>query len=316
MKSILSICCVTYNHEKYIAQCLDGFVMQKTNFDFEILVHEDASTDKTAKILRDYELKYPNLFRCVYQTENQFYKQNVLTDILFPMAKGKYIALCEGDDYWTDPLKLQKQVDFLEKNKEFVISCHNSNIVNFDGSLNRIFNEKGSPEITDTNYILRSSWYIPTASIVFKNENLELPKWFYKGLNGDYMLQLILTSKGGLVHYEKEIMSSYRLHNVGLSNIFKKKNVFNYSMLYINKEFNKFSQGLYYEAIRENIADYTFSILYSTPILSNEFWRVTINLIWFNRGLSKKHCKILLKRIIPKRIVELKSLFLKLKSSD
>ncbi len=118
---LVSICCVTYNHENYIRQCLDGFVMQKTTFAFEVLVHEDASTDSTAEILREYELKFSKLFRCVYQTENQFLKQNTLVNILFKMAKGKYIALCEGDDYWTDPYKLQKQVDFLEANQDYSI---------------------------------------------------------------------------------------------------------------------------------------------------------------------------------------------------
>ena len=124
-KTLVSICCVTYNHENFIRQCLDGFVIQKTNFVFEILVHEDASTDKTALILKQYETNYPQLFRCVYQSVNQFAIQNTLVNILFPMAKGKYIAICEGDDYWTDPYKLQKQVDFLEANPEFSICTHN-----------------------------------------------------------------------------------------------------------------------------------------------------------------------------------------------
>jgi glycosyltransferase involved in cell wall biosynthesis len=93
--------------------------MQQTTFPFEILVHEDASSDNTASIIKDFEIKYPNLFRCVYQKENQFKKQNTLLKIIFPMSSGKYIAFCEGDDYWTDPYKLQKQVDFLEANPEY-----------------------------------------------------------------------------------------------------------------------------------------------------------------------------------------------------
>src|SRR5687767_12631322 len=106
-KPLVSICCVTYNHGRFLRDCLEGFVMQETTFPFEILVHEDASTDDTAAILREYELKYPHLFRCVYQTENQFALQNTLINILFPMVRGKYIAMCEGDDYWIHPLKLQ-----------------------------------------------------------------------------------------------------------------------------------------------------------------------------------------------------------------
>ena len=120
----LSIVCITYNHERFIRDCLEGFVMQKTNFPFEILINDDASTDKTADIIREYEAKYPHLFRCVYQTENQWGKKNVLTDILFPMVQGKYLALCEGDDYWTDPLKLQKQVDFLDASPDFSVCFH------------------------------------------------------------------------------------------------------------------------------------------------------------------------------------------------
>ena len=123
---IVSICCVTYNHEKYIRQCLEGFVMQKTDFPFEILVHDDASIDSTTRIVKEFEINYPHLFRCVYQTENQFLRQNVLTNILLPMARGSYISMCEGDDYWTDSNKLQIQVDFLEKNESFVGCFHNT----------------------------------------------------------------------------------------------------------------------------------------------------------------------------------------------
>jgi len=127
---LVSIVCTTYNHEEYIKDALEGFVMQKTNFPFEIIVHEDASTDATAKIIKDYEAKYSELFVCIYQSENQYSKKNVniWTDITFPMARGKYIAICEGDDYWIDPFKLQKQVDFLNENPEYGVCYTNFNI--------------------------------------------------------------------------------------------------------------------------------------------------------------------------------------------
>ena len=117
---ILSIKCNTYNHEPYIAQCLEGFVMQKTNFQFEVLVHDDASTDKTADIVHDYERRYPDVIKPIYEIENQWSKHDgSLTRIQNSRIKGKYIAICEGDDYWTDPNKLQKQVDFMEANPEY-----------------------------------------------------------------------------------------------------------------------------------------------------------------------------------------------------
>ena len=118
---LVSISCITYNHEPYIAQALNGFLMQKTSFPFEVLIHDDASTDRTADILREYEKKFPNLIKPIYQKENQYSKgfTSVSATWNFPRAQGKYIALCEGDDYWIDENKLQMQVDFLEKNPEY-----------------------------------------------------------------------------------------------------------------------------------------------------------------------------------------------------
>lgn len=117
---LVSICTLVYNHEPYLRECFDGFLMQKTDFAFEVLVHDDASTDNSAEIIREYTAKYPDLFKPIYQTENQYSKEvKVSVTYQYPRAKGKYIALCEGDDYWTDPLKLQKQVDILENNEEY-----------------------------------------------------------------------------------------------------------------------------------------------------------------------------------------------------
>lgn len=123
---IVSIICLAYNHEQYIRQCLEGFVMQKTDFAYEVIIHDDASTDKTATIIKEYELKYPHIIKPIYQKENQYSKGvKIGKTFLYPKVQGKYIAECEGDDYWIDPLKLQKQVDFLEKNPNYSM-CHTS----------------------------------------------------------------------------------------------------------------------------------------------------------------------------------------------
>mgnify|MGYP000825848659 FL=1 len=114
-KILVSIQCLVYNHEPYLRQCLDGFVMQKTNFCFEAIVHDDVSTDGSAAIIREYAEKYPDIIKPIYETENQYSKRDgSLFKIMNAACKGKYIAMCEGDDYWIDPLKLQKQVDILE----------------------------------------------------------------------------------------------------------------------------------------------------------------------------------------------------------
>lgn len=123
---LVSICCITYNHAQFIRKCLDGFLMQQTDFPIEILIHDDCSTDGTTEIIREYEAKYPDLIFPLYEEENQ-YQQSKAAEIdlyNYRRARGKYIAYCEGDDYWTDPLKLQKQVDFMEANPEYSVCFH------------------------------------------------------------------------------------------------------------------------------------------------------------------------------------------------
>ena len=126
---LVSVCCMTYNHVSFIRQCLDGFMMQKCSFNFEVLIHDDASTDGTQNIIQEYVTRYPDIIKPIYQKENQYSKgidPNVKYN--FSRAKGKYIAMCEGDDYWTDPYKLQKQVDFLESHPDYVMCSHNVDI--------------------------------------------------------------------------------------------------------------------------------------------------------------------------------------------
>jgi glycosyltransferase involved in cell wall biosynthesis len=119
---LVSINTLTYNHAPYIRQCLDGIVMQKTTFPFELLIHDDASTDGTADIIREYEAKYPDIVKPIYQTENRHSRGlSINCELQYPRFKGKYIAMIEGDDYWIDPLKLQKQVDFLENHPDYSI---------------------------------------------------------------------------------------------------------------------------------------------------------------------------------------------------
>lgn len=123
---LVSICCITYNHAQFIRKCLDGFLMQQTDFPIEILIHDDCSTDGTIDIVRTYEAKYPELIFPLYEEENQYSRGGAGKMDLYNYrrARGKYIAYCEGDDYWTDPLKLQKQVDFMEANPEYSVCFH------------------------------------------------------------------------------------------------------------------------------------------------------------------------------------------------
>lgn len=119
-KPLVSIGCITYNHGNYIKDAIEGFLLQRTTFPIEIIIHDDASNDNTPNIIKEYEERYPNLIVAIYQSENQYSKGiKPLLDFVFTKAKGKYLAICEGDDYWSDTYKLQKQVDFLENNSEY-----------------------------------------------------------------------------------------------------------------------------------------------------------------------------------------------------
>ncbi|WP_051289607.1 glycosyltransferase [Dolichospermum circinale] len=215
---LVSVCCITYNQEKFIREAVDSFLMQQTNFPIEVIIHDDASTDNTTKIVREYQEKYPHIIKLILQTENQYSLRRFgfLSD-LFNSAKGKYIALCEGDDYWTDPLKLQKQVDFLEANPDFAICFHNTEIINEDYiERNRLNNDNLTPEISTLDNLLEGSNYIATCSVVIKTDLIQnLPNWFNSVFFGDYALWII-ASRYGKIKYINEIMSVYRIHQGGV----------------------------------------------------------------------------------------------------
>lgn len=130
---LVSIVCLAYNHAPFIQQTLDGFLRQETDFPFEVIVHDDASTDATATIIREYAARYPSLIKPIYQHENQYRLGAPVSTQLFAQARGRYIAYCEGDDYWTDPRKLQIQVDFLEHHRDYVMTYHDAFMFNGQG---------------------------------------------------------------------------------------------------------------------------------------------------------------------------------------
>jgi glycosyltransferase involved in cell wall biosynthesis len=132
---LVSICCITYNHSRFIRDTIDGFLMQKTNFPFEVIIHDDASTDGTADVVRRYAAEHPDVILPILQTENQWSRgEDVSETFVWPRARGKYIALCEGDDFWVDPYKLQKEVDFLEAHPSCVMVATKIRCVNSEGA--------------------------------------------------------------------------------------------------------------------------------------------------------------------------------------
>lgn len=227
---LVSISCITFNHEPYIRQCLEGFLMQKTNFKFEVLIHDDASTDGTEEIIREYEAKYPDIIKPLYEKENQWNLGRRGSSVFnYPRAQGKYIALCEGDDYWIDPYKLQKQVDFLENNPEYVLSNTEVNvlyeesglIINNFNLVKNIHNYTGSVLIQD---ILKSNYFIKTGTVVFRSYLLSdyfNSKYYLTAkdrlMMGDTPMWAFMSLKG-LFHYLDSPTAVYRRHKGSVSN--------------------------------------------------------------------------------------------------
>lgn len=205
----VSIFCMVYNHEKFLCQCLDGFLMQKCNFDFEIVVGEDCSTDKSREILLDYAERHPGKFKLILHNKNVGAIEN--QRIVFQNCTGKYIAMCEGDDYWTDPLKLQKQVDFLEKNEDFGLIGHKTEVFN-QNTGETIWIYTPNKEILT----IREGIFGPpihTSSAVFRHDLLRGIK-FPSLPSGDEALQLhLLKQKKG--YCIPEFMSRYRISEAG-----------------------------------------------------------------------------------------------------
>lgn len=216
---LLSISCITYNHEPFLRECFEGFLIQKTNFSFEILIHDDASTDGTRKIIEEYTAKYPDLFFPFYQEHNQYSKgvRCMMVRFNFPRARGKYIALCEGDDYWTDPYKLQKQVDFLENNKNFSICFtdykvfeQNSKYFYFPELIKKYRNQS----VFSRNQLILTN-FIPTPTVMFKHRKDVFTKLDLNLYPGDWFLH-ILNSEYGLIKFLPFESAVYRKHDGGV----------------------------------------------------------------------------------------------------
>lgn len=189
---VVSIICTTYNQENYIEDAITGFLIQKTNFPFEIIIHDDASTDKTVKIITDYKKRYPKLITTILQKENQYSKApNSVFLISSKHAKGKYFALCEGDDFWIDNKKLQTQKDAIESNSKYSIITHNAYKLYSDG-LSISFSEKiGRYEFHPSDILKKNRQFAPTASYFFKAQIINhLPNWFNQAPIGDLFIEL------------------------------------------------------------------------------------------------------------------------------
>lgn len=287
---MVTIRCITYNHEPYIRQCLEGFIMQKTNFRFEAIVHDDASTDETANIIREYAEKYPDIIKPIFETENQYSKlDGSIQRIMSEHIHGKYVAMCEGDDYWIDPLKLQKQVDFLESNPKYSMCAHNAFVFYQQKNDVCLFNKTSySGELSVHDAI--HAWKIPTASILVLSEIAkEYPSWLAVIYSGDYSL-ILRTLLKGKIYLNSDIMSVYRVSYVGYSAsaLYKGKNIFMLEQRQILLEsFLRGTGGMFAMEIESKISSLKEEIIFQQYKDNRKILRLLFTPIFYKKLLNK-----------------------------
>lgn len=248
---LLSVCLITYNHVKYIRDAIEGVLIQKVSFTWELIIADDFSTDGTREIILEYKAKYPNFIKLIFQKKNIGPTRSWLA--LLNAPKSKYIAYFEGDDYWTDPCKLQKQVNILEENPNFSLCFHNA-IISDEKSLKcvKLFNPPNQKKINTIEDVIRG-WIIPSASLMFRTELLTYPEWIINVYNGDYAIELILADQGPC-WYINEAMSIYRKNASGVSSNPQNAHYNGYKKIRSTlKAFNNYSNKKYDKNIKKRL---------------------------------------------------------------
>jgi glycosyltransferase involved in cell wall biosynthesis len=270
---LLSVCLITYNHVKYINQAIDSILEQQTNFDWEIIIADDYSIDGTREILLDYQKKYPKLIRLILQEQNVGAARNWIDLITSP--KAKYIAYFEGDDYWTDPLKLQKHVDFLEANPDYSAVTANTMFLN-DGILKYNYTEtkelwlKTKFPITLTYKDIASRIAPHTSTWLFRNNIKAFPPSFLNFYVGDMPLFLMICDMGK-VRYFNEIVSVYRVHDNGaIGKIKKNATLINLrSHFEMLTEVNLFLNNKYKKETEYSLLEETYRVIKEESVFKN-----------------------------------------------
>lgn len=238
----VSVCCISYNHENYLAEAIESVLMQQTEFDVELVIGEDCSTDNTRQIALDYQNRYPDRIRVLLAPHNLGVMKNLMATM--DACTGTYIAFLEGDDYWTDPHKLQRQVEALQAHPECTLCAHDAQVSSDDGTTNNYIFSNQFPHVLPSkegiitqDKLVAHHWFIPSASMLFVKAalTLPLPAWFAGVHSGDYTLQLLATRTGG-IYYLPCIMSVYRRHATSLTHSTRRSLTQNQKRIFENQQ--------------------------------------------------------------------------------
>lgn len=307
---MVSVYCTAYNHGKYIRQTLEGFVRQKTDFKYEIIIHDDASTDNTAAIIKEYEEKYPKLIRAVYQTENQYSKGiNIFDEFIAPLFRGKYVAVCEGDDYWTDGKKLQMQVDFLEQHEEYSACVHQTVILNCKTGKKKLlspYNRDCDVEIKNLITDGGGKAYHFSALMYRAKYACNRPDFFYI-INSIQDFQTgIYLGIVGKIFFMNRIMSVYRQFSLEsswsseVSNDVSKNISANEGLIEVLKSVDKYTRGKYHKYVDRACSRFEYEnkrLKNDREIIKNPRYKR-----WFKQESVANKVYILARLYIPEKI--------------
>lgn len=261
----LSVLIITYNHEKYIGKAIESALAQETDFDFEVVVGDDCSTDGTRKVIMDYMRRHPGKIIVPCGDRNVGANRNFIRSLA--ICRGKYVALLDGDDYWTSPKKLQTQVDYLENRQECVMCFHDVENIFEDFTGEPVYVQNDRQDTMDIEDILRDN-FIPTSSLVFRNGFIDkFPDWYYDLPFGDWPFFVIL-SQFGKIGYIKEKMGVYRRRigaaTAGGAKSGPKCEMYIQGEIKTYKVLDRYFQGRYKSLIRNAVSKryYILSTLY------------------------------------------------------
>jgi glycosyltransferase involved in cell wall biosynthesis len=301
---LVSVCCITYNHEAFLAQTIESVLMQQTDFAVEIVIGEDCSPDRTRQIALDYQARYPGQVRVLLPEKNLGIMRNLMATM--DACTGRYVAFIEGDDYCTDPHKLQRQVDVMRAQPECTLCIHDAEAFWEDNSApSFLFSSKYAAllppheaKITQAD-LVHYGWGIPSASMLFRRDSiLPLPEWFQGVFSGDYTMQL-LSTRQGYIYWLPQVMTRYRLHAGGVMQTSHNTLLQNQKRIYENEHYKRFLPKLFHAKIDEYLEYLYFERSEKVGALGNRGQQLAYYLkaVTINPARLRFHLRRLIKRV-------------------
>jgi glycosyltransferase involved in cell wall biosynthesis len=309
---LVSICCITYNHEKFIQECLDSFLMQKTTFPVEILIHDDASTDNTANIIREYVYKYRNIIKPIFQKENQFSKgEKIGITFNYNRSKSLFIALCEGDDYWIDELKLEEQIYCLLSDVRFFGSFHETAVMRFNKITDKKYGNIDKQILTteDTIAILAP---FHTSSFVFRTDILPILSNTPRVTSGDMLLFSVVSSYGP-IRKVSGVKSVYRKHDSGITSSSIVIDNYHQDRINLIRFLDEFHEFKFHEKSAQVIAYHENAICVNKAKIKKTWFKNNEKIIsffdYFLKNNQKKHCRLSNTHLYPQPTLQKLDIF-------